>query len=392
MSNFRVKQICIFSSIFAYFFFLVYLFPIHFPHEFQYAEPGNPWLLQWKEFLTYITMRYTLQLGYPYFYVFKTILIFILFYVSLRIIEPKIYQCNTIKFFLLFSLFMFINCLFPFVTFMMYFGYDLAPLYTYYITAIFMILLMQYYLNIFKNETNINIPVFCLIASFTGTSNEQAVALLPMLLLIFILLKIKRITIPKWYWLPVPFFLLGFYIIMLSPGTKNRIVLYAKAETWEFMGQTVNWLELGWKRYLYSLFRHIFITSDNWYSYPGFVPSTWHLQILIFIFSFLNMEKYYSWLNNYVLFPLLFWALSWFTFIVTAANPLYYSIPVEFSQFFMYIALIGSIYYYLQDLNPKKLFRLSFILTIIVLTAQLSQVKPLLKAENILKLLKNRKS
>jgi len=57
MLYFKIKRIIIFSLIFSYFFFLVYLF-------------------LWKEFLTYILMRHTLQSGYPYFYIFKTILIF----------------------------------------------------------------------------------------------------------------------------------------------------------------------------------------------------------------------------------------------------------------------------------------------------------------------------
>lgn len=114
---------------------------------------------------------------------------------------------------------MLINALFHFATFMMYFGYDLVPLYTYYITAILMILFMQYYLNIFESKTNINIPVFCFIAFLTGASHKQAIAVLPMLLLIFILLKFKKITIPQWYWLSVLFFLAGFSVLAFSPGT-----------------------------------------------------------------------------------------------------------------------------------------------------------------------------
>ncbi|SFB67033.1 hypothetical protein SAMN02745150_00012 [Brevinema andersonii] len=108
---------------------------------------------------------------------------------------------------------------------MMSFGYDLTPLCTYYITAILMILFIQYYLNIFKNETNINILIFCLIAFYTGASHEQAIAVFPVLLLTFILLKIKRITIPQWYWLSVPCFLLRSFIIMLTPSTNNCIIL-----------------------------------------------------------------------------------------------------------------------------------------------------------------------
>lgn len=163
---------------------------------------------------------------------------------------------------------------------------------------------------------------------------------------------------------------------------EHKIVLSfnAKAETWEFMGQTVNWIKLGWKRYFYSLFRHIFITSDNWYSYPGFVPSTWHLQLLIFIFTYLNIKKYQSWLNDYVLFPLLFWALSWFTCIVMAASPLYHSIPVEFSKFFI-DRVNGSNLLFFQNSNSKMLRNLSFIFTFITLTGQMLPVKHLLKTK-----------
>ena len=41
----------------------------------------------------------------------------------------------------------------------------------------------------------------------------------------------------------------------MSPGglSEDRLIIYGDVLEWEFFGQTLNWLELGWKRYFYSL-------------------------------------------------------------------------------------------------------------------------------------------
>ena len=337
---------------------------------------------QWHgRFLTHISARYTLQLGYPFFYIFKSFVIAILFFVSLKTIDLTALKNTDRSFFLLLSLFLFINALFPFTTFMMYYSSDLLNLYTYYITAILMIIYLQFYLNIFNNKTNINIYMFFLIAFLTGATHEQAITMIPLLILVYILLKIKKVDIPYWYWYSIPFFLMGFSIIMFAPGSNNRIGGYMNTTEWEFMEQSIDWMELGWKRYFYSLYRHIFLTVSNWHGGPGFIPSTWYMQILIFIFSYLNIKKYKSLLDNHIVFPFIYWALSWGTCIVMSASPSYHGVPVEFSKFFMYISLTASIYYYLKECSSKTQTILLSLFLFVVFVGQGIQIPAIYKAK-----------
>ncbi len=382
------KRYLIYIGIFSYMLFLSSLFPMHWWDEFYFAEPGNPWLLQWEQFFvdhgriwTHVLVRYALQLGYPYVYIMKALVIFTLFFLSLKVIDPKSLEANKWHYGFLLSVFLLINALLPFTTFMMYYASDLLNISSYYLPAIMILLFMLYYLNIFQGKTEIKMPMFFFISFLAGASHEQAITLVPMMIIMYVLLKIKHIEIPKWYWLSLIPFFLGFAIIIFSPGSSSRITSYAKAESWEFMGQTINWLDLGWKKYFYSFFRHTFLTVSNWHSGPGYIPSTWYIQVLIFIFILLNLKKYKSLLDNNVLFPILFWMLSWGTVVVMSASPMFHGNSVEFSKFFLYISLTGAIYYYLKDSSKKVLIILSSLFCAIVLIGQGIQVKPISQAK-----------
>ncbi|MGL4368009.1 MAG: DUF6056 family protein [Brevinemataceae bacterium] len=392
MNNFKNinKYTTIFCMLlFGYIFFLTTLFPIHHIHEFIYNQPGNPFVQQYNEFfqwhgrfLTHIVARITLKLGTPLFYIIKSLLICLLFFFSLKTIEPNIHMKKFgIGLILLLSLFLFVNSIFPFTTFMMYYMSDLLNLFGYYIPALFIILYISFYINIFYGKTKICLPCFLLIAFITGSLHEMVIACIPFIITIYILLKIQITEIPKWFWLSLPFFLLGFSILLFAPGSSNRVLDYAKADQWEFFGQTINWLELGYKKYFYSLVRHIFYTADNWYSAPGFLPSTWYIQVLIFLFTFLNYKKYKNMFDMHILLPLLYWLFSWYTCIVMSASPMYHGVPMEFSKFFMYISLTGSAYYYLKEKSVKIQTIFSVLFLLVVLIGQGIQVLPVLKAK-----------
>ena len=149
----------IYIIIFGYILFLSYLYPIHHHDEFFYAKVGNPWLLQWDEFfqrhgrfLVHIPARYVLQWGTVCFYISKTFVIAILFFVSLKTIDASALKNTNRSFFLLLSIFLFINALFPFTTFMMYYSMNLLYLFNYYIMAILIMIFLQYYINVFKTK------------------------------------------------------------------------------------------------------------------------------------------------------------------------------------------------------------------------------------------------
>ena len=353
-----------------------------------YAKSGNPFILQWEEVfqfhgraLTHLPARYVLQWGTVCFYISKTFVIAILFFVSLKTIDASALKNTNRSFFLLLSIFLFINALFPFTTFMMYYSMNLLYLFNYYIMAILIMIFLQYYINVFQNKVEINLVLFCMLSFLVGAVHEMAIALIPLIISVYILLKLTKINIPRWFWYSIPFFLLGFSVIITSPGNTLRIDTYANASEWEFFGQIINWKELGYKKYIYSFIRNIFYTSNNWYSNPGFLASTWYLQLLIFVFTFLNFKKYRSFLHSKILIPIIYWLFSWYTCIVMSASPMYYSATVEFSKFFMYISLTASIYYYLKRVSPKIQTVLLTLFLFVVFIGQGIQAPAIYKAK-----------
>ncbi len=379
-TNYKLQTL-FYCLLFVYIFSLVYLFPIHGWDEFKYAESGNPIYLQWLEFLNWhgrliihILARYSLQWGYPSIYIIKSLVIFCLFVTSIKTISSK-------PSILLLSIFLFINALLPFAKFMQYYLTEVLNVYNYYIMAIFMMIYIQYYINIFQNKTTINVPLFCFIAFVTGSLHEMVIACVPFVITIYILLKIRKIDIPRWFWWSIPFFLLGFGIILLSPGNAVRLDSYGNAREWDFFGQTINWLELGWKKYFYGLIRNIFYRTPAWYTNPGFLPSSWYIQVLIFLFTYLNYKKFKNIWDMKILLPILYWLLSWYTCVVMSASPMYHSVPVEFSKFFLYISLTASVFYYLKEKSTRTQKIVSYLFLTVVLVGQGIQAPTIYKAK-----------
>lgn len=378
------------SILFIYIFGLCSLYPMNWQHDFEYNIQGNPFLLQWDEFfryhgrlLTHILIRIIYQQGNLIYFIGKSMIIFFLFYCTIKTIytiENKNLKPPLSSFIQILAIFLLINALFPFVIFMMYYGTDTVYLYSYYIPAILIICFLQYYFNIFLNHTKISVPILCLLAFLTGASFEMAIACIPMIITIFIILKIQKKEIPYWFWISIPFFFLGFSILLLSPGSNKRIDFYANASEWDFFGQTINWINLGWKKYFYTLVKNIFYASKEWYAAPGFLPSSWLVQLFIGVFVYLNYKKENNLWAPKILFPLLWWLFAWYTCGVMSASPMYYWLPVEFSKFFLYISLSASVYYFIQDKNMKFQWICSVFCLLIVFIGQGIQIPAIYKA------------
>ena len=382
--------IIFFLLVFIYILGLTSLFPIHYAHEFEYNPPGNPFYLQWQEFfqrhgrfLVHIIARYTLKAGSLVFILVKSLIIFVLYFVSLKTIDSSIFKKFHLSFLMLLSVFLFINALFPFTTFMMYYSSDLLDLCNYYITASLIIIYIQYYINILCNKTEINVSLFCLLAFITGSLHEMVIACIPFIITIYLFCKVRKIAIPKWFWYSIPFFLLGFSVLLFAPGSSNRLTNYANTTTWGFFGQTINWLELGYEKYFYTLIKNIFYASPShiWYSAPGFLPSTWYLQLLMFFFTFLNYKHYKNIFHLKIVIPILYWLFSWYTCIVMSASPMYRHTPLEFSKYFMYIALTASVYYFLKNQSKKIQIICSSVFLVVVFVGQGIQIPAIYKAK-----------
>lgn len=375
------------SIIFLYILTLSSLFPINTWHEFEYGTLGNPLILQWEEFFTkhgrlgiHLLARIILQLGDLPFYLTKTSIIWGLLF----LLTKHILSLSNTKYFLdtilCVSLLLFFMSLFPAQLFYFYYTIDFLYLSNYYLMAIFLIIFITYYFDLFNNQVEINRIVLYILAFITGSLHELVITCIPLIITIYIILKFQKKTIPSWFWKPIPFFILGFSLLLLSPGGYDRIAYYANASQWDFFGQTINWLELGWKRYWYSLLKHLFYTSSQWYQSPGYIPSTLFLQLFLAMITLLNYQKFKTFQHNKIIYPILWWIFSWYTCIVMSASPMYYWILVEFSKFFLYLALTMSIYYYLQHSKQQLKIIIISVLLVFILVGQGIQIPSLYKA------------
>ena len=83
----------------------------------------------------------------------------------------------------------------------------------------------------------------------------------------------------------------------MSPGglSENRLIIYGNALEWEFFGQTLNWLELGWKRYFYSLAKVLWAWIPHCIGFVVFF-------ITILILSIKKLKRFYFELVTSVFF------------------------------------------------------------------------------------------
>lgn len=145
-----------------------------------------------------------------------------------------------------------------------------------------------------------------------------------------------------------------FYYYYVQVPQQHRYCLYDKSKTWEFMGQTVNWIKPGWKRYFYSLFRPIFITSDTCVQLSR-IPTVYSASANInFSFYLLECQKNIN-LDCITIdcFCYCFGYYLGFICIVIAASLLYHSTAIVFSKFFMYIVLTAAIHYFFKTQTQK---------------------------------------
>lgn len=134
-----------------------------------------------------------------------------------------------------------------FVTFMMFFllpkSGDLflwASVATNYLWGSFLLILffLPYRIwlsgrNFFLHKSKIYYGIFICLGILAGMTNENTVlAIVGMILISYFLHRIKAIdTIspPNWFWIGLPFLLIGYFYLLLSPSTKMRRDYYLQA-------------------------------------------------------------------------------------------------------------------------------------------------------------------
>ena len=383
-----------FTIFIVIFYFLAWLCPLPISGEddYLYVMRGNPFLLQWQEYLslhgryfTHTLLRITLQAGEPYMYLIKTIVVFFLFLISIHQINPYFWKKDSPLSF--FSAILFISfCLLMMGTTFFMFSYtEYTPIFSNFLTVFFILWFFSYYRMLFENSNqSISLPVFILLSFFTGTTHEQTATLLPMVIIVYFLLKLKKIAIPFWFWIGPVVVLLGYLVIILAPTTTDRIHTYANATEWQWInGTTIDWTVLGWKKYLYSWFRHVFMYVDSYWG-PGYLPSTGPLHIVFFFFFYLVSRKVKNFLDLPLLIPALYYIFSWGLVSIMMFSPMFTNSSIDFCRFFLYIALMGVITSYLSlyQISKKIIKTCSYTLILVLLIGISIQIPAYYSARN----------
>ena len=336
---------------------LIYLsnlfFPITFDDDFGYATEGNPFMLQAQEYLTwhgrYVTHtigRLILQLRDPLANILTTFLGILFIFVAYNTIQPNFLKQDNKKdpYLLLILSSLLLSCLVgswtTYTQTLFFVAYTLS--------FTFVLLFLSPYFQLIRNKEYSVSPMWiALLGVLAGNSHEQAVATIPLLLFITIFLKYKKRALPLWYWVGIIGFLVGFAILILSPGNAIRLDVYG-VNHWEFAGQYMNWNDLGFKKYFYSLAKIMWFGNFPWliYSAPFCIIFVWTLR------KNLLLEK--DWTRALHVIPVLLFLFSWMAVGVMAATPSFYGGPINFGLAFLYISVVMVINSHIE-LNPLAL-------------------------------------
>ena len=339
---------------------LIYLsnlfFPVTFDDDFAYAAKGNPFMLQAQEYFTfhgrYITHtigRLILQLRDPLTNILTSLLGILFIFVAYNTIQPNFLKQDNKKdpYLLLILSSLLLSCLVASWT-----GYTQTIfMVAYVLSCILLLLFLNPYLQLIKNkEYSISPVLIAFLGVLAGNSYESSIATLPLLLLIALFLKYKKRVLPLWYWIGIIGFLVGFSILIATPVNwdNSRINSYGGGTNWEFAGQYLNWNDLGFKKYFYSLAK-IYLFGE----YPWLIYSAPFCIIFILILrKNLLLEK--DWTKALHIIPIIFFLYSWGLVTVMMAAPMFHGGPLNFGLAFLYISVVMIINSHVE-LNPSAL-------------------------------------
>lgn len=340
-TNFFNRQIIFLTAMFVLLLFSNLIFPIVYDDDFFYSAAGSPFALQWAQYLgnwhgrliSHIPLRLILQWGTPFTDIAVSLLALLFFITAYMQINPRFLFSNDSKDFHLFVILTVLLYAFIPVSCTAY------GMTTFFMSNIFALTLVFIFLIPYSSllrGKNINPKILPFFAFIAGASHEQAVVILPLLTFLLIFLKwVQKREVPQWFYTGMACFFLGMLVILLSPSTfqKERLLGYGNAENWEFMGQYLNWINLGWKRYFYSLMNWMFFTKTG----AAFVPNVWPYLI---VFCILLTKLFYK--NKALIFHSLFYFMgSWALIFVMMFSPLYYQANLIFGIVFMMISIVS---------------------------------------------------
>ncbi|MDK2817902.1 MAG: hypothetical protein KFW21_00440 [Spirochaetota bacterium] len=376
LSKFEFINIGIFTLLI---FILGLILPIFYGDDINYAIDQGSFIVQqiqeyktWHgRFLTHIWVRIILQ--YPYTSdLLISFFVALFFYASWKSINPHhtASEKNNQRVLLV------VLC-FALILFFTH-GFWIAMLrvthfLSYRFTVALVLLFLIPYLKIFANkEDKPSLKIFIPLSFLAGATHEQVVIVIPLLLMMGIIGKFLKKNIPLWYWLGIIVFVIGCATVFLSPAglSEEKIITYGNALEWDFFGQTLNWLELGWKRYFYSLIKVLSI----------WIPHSIGFMIFFIILLILSIKKLNSF--SYELVPSIFlFLLSQAIILVMMFSPRFTSGPMALGSDLIVISCISLLSSYWKiikfDVRTKEKLIMKIVYSITFITWIL-QIPPVL--------------
>lgn len=326
------------------------IFPVTFDDDFAYAEIGNPFLLQWKEYLSwhgrYIShtlLRFILQSG------FQDIIISIfgsLFpFIAYLHVNSNYYQDNNPKdvasFLILSSL------LYAFIGV----SWSTYGMTTFFMSNIFaqmtiLLFLLPYRFVINNPSYTPNLFYLFIIGIIAGSIHEQGVIIIPLLGILALFLYLKKTPPPLWFFLGCGAYFVGNLFLFLAPSMLSdyRLTTYIDIANWEFLGKTYNWLELGYKRYWYSLLNWMLFVKNG----SAFILSGGIYIVITLILMINNIKKEKTWTSPMTISSTIFFIASFAVIAAMMFSPLYYQANLNWGLIYLFIALIIAYRQYIQ--------------------------------------------
>ncbi|MGL5254142.1 MAG: DUF6056 family protein [Brevinema sp.] len=351
------KWFGVFLLVFLFFSGVSILYPPFNNDSVRYSAPGNALILQLQELtnvelrrywifkhgriFTHTILRLILQVKEPGLNILWGLFGVVIFWLYMNALKPGFSKKDNTKEFSVFLL-LFVLCMLTKRFFIYNWFIHAHAVSNFLFTALIVSFLIPYCRLLEGTDKSPHWSWF-LLAIIAGSAHEQASAVIPLLIVLAGFFMIKKQTIPTWFWIGFFAYGVGLTFLLALSSSKERIILYGSALSWDFMGEKINWLDLGWKRYFYSFFRH-FILAE----FKGF--------ILPYIAIFLGLVAFLK--KNHQSIPKVSWffaLLSAFSALVMTASPFFYGGPHDNPIFFLIMAIL-SLYMKILDKNMVSLF------------------------------------
>ena len=290
----------LFLGIYLFFLLFSFIYPPFNPDSVRYGLPGNPFVLQYYDYigynyngqafvhgryLTHVLLRIILQVPDPLMNILFSLILTGIVLIYTLAIKLDFYKKYNKNFIYTFIIFFSLLLLLPRILLAEWFVHA-HPISNFLSMGLILLFLMPYRALLSSNsskENTFNIVLFIILGIVAGSTHEQAVAVPFFLIGFYIYLSYQKHFIPKWYWIGFVAFCIGLFFVLFPAGNIERINTYGGGLNWEFMGNTYNWSELGVEKYFYTFVKHFLL--------GGYITTGFLIVLLLLFYGYCYIRK-----------------------------------------------------------------------------------------------------